>query len=227
MAIGDPLQDRLQTTVFEVLRKGVVALNYSPDIYLYPDTKAGDDQFLADRKAINNTKGFYIELFNQSSARNKYEKKAPRIVVFTYRIYGGDIGLPPGNIYEKTNEGTFKVTNSPSLSSNVVIAIHLISNRTDQDLVLNKILINALDTRKWLELYDQPGKRFYIEQTSYVDAEDPIENILERIYMYTIRDVVLADDRVVGTEVKPISNITVDIENKPDDTDQLVVENTP
>lgn len=207
-------QTKVQRSIFHALRKKVVELGYSPNIDLYGNTPADKIAFDAASLAIRNIKGFVVELYSESSARSKYAKDNPRIVVSVSRVYNGDVGAPPGLIHiPQTINGvlSYKSGILPSQSSNIVFSIYLLSKKTKEEILLNDVLSKVLGTRKYIPYYDNPTEHFFIQQTTFNDLDDTIENIMEKAYTYTVSDIYIADTEIITPVVAAISEITLEV----------------
>lgn len=215
------------TSIFKHIQDEVIAHGYMPNPALYGDTQTDAQNYYAARQTVKVTQGFEIEVFNNSSARRKAEKKSPRIVIYQSRTYAGEIGAPIHAILVNDTEvgGQFKSGFMPQMASSVVVAIHLISAVSNQFSILNSILGNVIGQRQYLPLYDIDQnvyleKRFLAEQTSFNDADDPLEGVFEKIFFYTVPDVYLSPMSNVRV-VKPITQINL---NTPGDDLYLQVE---
>ena len=213
MALTDPMQARLQRSVFHAIRKRVVELGYLPDIDLYGEGTPEFMRYEADQQIIQNTKGFFIEVFGVGSPRSRYEKKAPRIVINISKVYEGDLGAPPGAIHiRQTIEGvsSYRQGILPSQSSNIILSVHLLSKKSNEEILLNSILSDVIGQRGYLDFNDEPGRKFFIKQNTFNDLDDPIENFIEKAYTYLIPDVYEADIKITNANVSPIKEITIE-----------------
>lgn len=214
------IDQRVIRSIFTALRQYAVELGYYPDTSIYDNPTAPDQiaDFKNKLREITNTKGFYIDFFSESSARNKGEKIAPRMVIAIERAYNGEIGAPPSQILAGTVPGTFKTGSLPGQAANLNIGVYCISHNSEQTYVLNGIKDDILGQRNYIYLYDAPEEQpFYIYQTAYYNLDDPVENITERAYIYTVPDLYLGNIITHRDNIKPIGEIHVDIENPKDD----------
>ena len=223
MALTDPIQTRVQRSIYHALRKEVVRLGYLPDIELYPETNQGNEDFRLAKEVIATTKGYFIDLFGHSSARAKFDKKCPRIVVFMSRIYEGDIGASPAKIWAKDPENNkYKSGQVPAQASNLIFAIHILSNKTSQDVLLNRIVSNVLGQKGFVKYYDEPESDFFIFNSSYNDLEDSQENIIERAYYYTVKDIFMGEVKTDDIELTPIERIDLTIKTNENDNGETI-----
>lgn len=204
-------------SIFHALRKHVIDHGYFPDVNEYGDTDTDVTLYQEHLKHIQKTKGFYIETFSESSARNKRSKDAPRIVVSLDRTYSGEIGAPPSQLF-KVGKDRWRSGSLPGRSANINISVALISHNSEQHYTLNSIKDNVLGERGFLPLYnDKTAAPFFIQQISYMDMDDPADNITERVYVYQVPDLFLGDNRVIRDNIVPINQIDVDIKDNPSD----------
>ena len=113
------IQEIIERSIFENIRKGLVDLGYLPDILavdiddvpLYPDTEEGMTLYETDLSVIKLTKGFSIEVFNESSNFNKGIKKVPRIILKTGNFLPGVLGGDPQKYFLPTDEGFSSLVN--------------------------------------------------------------------------------------------------------------------
>lgn len=207
-------------SIYEAIRKEIVSNGYLPDADLYTDSLFDTEKYFQDRSAITQTKGFWIDLFSESSARNKGMKDSVRIVLFLSRVYDGEIGAPV-NVITAQDAGAakeFRLGLLPGKASNLIFAVHLLTSTSEQTFVLNAIISNALGQRNFIPVYDNlEGQPFYIEQTSFGDLDNPMENLQEKVYYYTVPDVFLGTPKP-GREISAIKEVIVNVTDKGGDT---------
>src|SRR5690606_1258207 len=152
-------------SIFHKLRQYTIDLGYFPDISQYGDnpTPAQIADYKAQLLQIKNDKGFYIELFSESSSRHKGEKECPRIVVSLDRSFNGEIGAPPNQIIKNEGLGTYSKGALPGQSANIIVAVYLISHNSEQTYILNGIKDNVIGERNYISFYGLPeNDPFYI-----------------------------------------------------------------
>lgn len=205
-------------SIFHTIRKEVISNGYYPNVPTYGNTPSELTRFNNDLNTIRNNKGFYIETFSESSARNKGKKDAPRIVVVLGRNLGGNIGSAPQGIYPGSGPNTYTSGSLPSLASNIMVEVYLIAGNSEQHYTVNAIKDLALGERKFIEVYDDTLNiaPFLLIQSGFYDLDDPMESIVERCYVYTIPDVFRGTLKVDRTNIQPIKEINVDIEPEQD-----------
>lgn len=202
-------------SIFHAIREVVVGEGYLPDEKLYTDSPQDTAQWFIDKNTVKTTKGFFIDVFSESSARNKRMKDSVRIVLFLSRVYDGEIGAP-ARIISTQNVGAakkYKAGFGPSKAANLIFAVHLIGSTSQQSYVLNAIISNALGTRSFIKRYDNPTELIFINQTSFGDLDNPMENLFEKVYYYTVPDIFLGDIRD-GGDISEIKEITVEEEDR-------------
>jgi len=212
MALSN-IQQLIERSIFEAIRKVLINSGYLPDINNYPNTQQGDDQYKAAIDSIASVKKFAAEIFGHSSPQSKELKRTPRIVMITRRAMTGDIGNVPIAIYEKNPlaPDTRMKIQPDQETADLQIDIHCVSSSADQDRVVNAVLAAAIGKRAFLQLYDDPTQRFFIRQYSAYDLPDTQEGIIERISSYEIKDLWMFDGVVISTNVPPIKQITAEI----------------
>jgi hypothetical protein len=207
-------QERLERSLFEAIRKVLVAEGYLPDItntarYPEPFNNAAQANWEADLNTVAGDKGFAVEAFNHSQTKGL--KKVPRIVIIPRRSMPGDIGYPmDGMIIQNPNDPlTYVRAEFPYESSHFNIDIHLVSASAKQDRILNAVLASAFGMKKYVPYYDDDSDRFLIRQYNYLDLPDPLEGIEEKVYSYEIPDVADIGDNFQALGL--ISQITLQL----------------
>jgi len=193
MALAN-IQERVERSLYEALRKVCVAEGYTPDITntgLYgtsPYTAVNEAAWEAALKTIETTKGFAIEVFNNS--QTKGTKLVPRIAIIPRRTLAGDIGSPQHSWITNNPSGEQGLVRRylPLEASAYYYDIHLITKTAQQDRILHGILRKALGVKRFIEWYDDPGELLFVVQTSDFDLPDPTEGIKEQVYTYLLPD---------------------------------------
>lgn len=214
---------RVVDSIFKHIQKVTINSGYMPDVDTFGDTELDANNYQVALDAIQADKGFYIEVFNQSSARRKAAKKTKRIVIYLSRVYDGEIAAPIHAIIDndKTEGGKFKSGFLPTKSAMLVIAIHLISAVENEFYTLNAIIARTLSQRAYLTYWDKPTNTFIpdqwfiCEQTSYNDLDDALEGVFEKVFYYTVSDIYL-NELMNVVEVAPIKSITVQQGDEPE-----------
>ena len=214
------IQQRVERSIFEVLRKLIVGQGYLPDItdtVNFPIDDNGRFTQLAQTnwdtalKTIKTNLGWAVEIFGCSSAFAKGLKASPRVVIISKRIIPGDIGLPPGSVYNYDQvAGDYIKSDYPPESSNMHFDIHLISSTQEQSRFLNALLSVGLAHKKYLQFEDNADERFFIKHYNYYDVSDTSDGLEENVYSYEVQDLYLFAE-LNESRVKPITEINTDI----------------
>lgn len=207
------VQKRIERSIFEAIRKVLVTEGYIPDItdiskYPVPLDNTSQANWDADLKQIQAAKKFAIEAFGHGSSEAKGPKKVPRIAIISRRTLPGDIGSPLQGVIITDPNNAQKIVSLPLpiSSSNFQIDVHLVSDTSAQDRVLNAVLSKAIGMLRWLQYEDFPEDRFFIRQYNYYDLPDAIEGIEEKVYSYEIPDVFEhAGDYTAVSKIKEIT----------------------
>lgn len=225
------IQEVIERSVFEAIRKQCVAKGYTPDIadtLTYPDTPAGYTQYQTDLQAIWSQvppdPTFPIEIF--SNANNEYtgQKKAPRIVIVSQDFLPGALGGDSTRIYQRdTDSDPYTALVLPPQSADFHLNIHLVSQTVEQQRILNAILSNAIPRRGYIKRYTVAGDdlefsgNLFIKNFGYVDVPGLYDGMMEKVFRYEVSDVWETECVEDGTFAE-IQEINVDI-NITDDED--------
>lgn len=218
---ADNIQQRVERSIFENLRKTIVVQGYIPDItdtVRYPSvnglfTIEAQKNWDIDLKTITVTKGWALEIFGVSSAFQKGLKRTPRVVIVPKRIMPGDVGFQPGFGYgdfgDPNNPGDFNKYPLPDTSANMHFDIHLISSSQEQSRFLNMLISTVLGIRKYLTFEDNANERFFIKHYNYYDVSDNNDGEEENVYSYEVQDLYLFPDST-PVRIKPIKQVTIE-----------------
>ena len=212
------IQQRVERSLFETIRKVLVAQSVLPDIanaVRYPIigenlTVTAQTNWNTDMAATIASNGWACEVFGASSAFAKGLKRVPRIVIVPKRIIPGEIGLPPGNLYTPDNittPTTYSSSPYPPESSNFHYDIHLVSSSQAQSRFLNMVLTTVFSMKKYIPFFDVPTDRFFIKLYNFYDVSDTNDGIEENVYSYEVQDLYLFDINNSFVSVKPILEI--------------------
>lgn len=202
------IQEIIERSIFETIRQELVDKGYLPDITLFPDTIAGEQGYITAMGAIVTSKGFCIDIFNESSNFDKGQKNNPRIVIKSGSFLAGELGGNPTEYYiDKGDHYTSKIT--PPQTSNFYINIHLVAKSIEQVRVLNSILTLCLPKRKYLKWYTDPTSTFFIMNINYFELDDNNIGINEKVYVYEIPDCWDMEDITVRENIAKMVEITV------------------
>lgn len=206
------IQEKVERSIFELIRLKLVELNYLPDITTFAVTEAGYNLYQLAIKAVVVDKGFCIEIFGASSPQAKGFKKIPRLVIKTKNYLPGELGNQPNLSYSPVgpinNPTSFQGKKLAPTTSNLKLQIHLISKSSKQDRVLHNIVQETLTTRRYVPIYNDIEKNFFLIYSGYLDLEDLDEGVIERVYNYEAKDIYASEEVVVVTTVAPINEIT-------------------
>lgn len=213
------IQQRVERSIFEVIRKNIVGQGLLPDITnstLFPTsggifTPQAQTNWNNAVDQIRQSLQYCVEIFGTSSSFAKRLKAVPRVVIVTKRIIPGDIGLPPGSSYSlDPNTQMYTKSEYPPESSNFHFDIHLLSGNQEQSRFLNMLLSVSLGTKKYIEFEDSPSERFFIKHYNYYDVSDNNDGIEENVYSYEVQDLYLFSG-IGDTQISPIKQIETDI----------------
>lgn len=209
------LQERLERSLFEVIRLVCVAEGYTPDIAdtnRYPDTgSVAATNWAEDLSQINAEKGFSIEVMGNTQTRGT--KTAPRINIITRRAMAGDIGAPfeGTTLDHPTDPNKFAKMSVPFESSRFAIDVHVVYASAAQERVLNGIMAKAIGLKKFIPYYDNAGDRFLSVMVNQFDYPDPLDELGEKAYTYEIPDVFDYDTNDF-VPIAKINEITTELE---------------
>lgn len=212
------VQEVIELTIFHSILQELVDKGYTPDVrdtIEYPDTPAGMVAYNNAKKGIIDTKGFTVDLFNNSNPDFKGGKNPPRIVIITEDPLPGDIGTDRGRVYEQI-DGKFTPLIRPPDSYNIGFLIYLVADNAKEHRTLVSILANALPTKGYLPIsprYDLADFNIFVINTSSSLIPSAIDGVIERVYRYEVRDIFLTDYIAIFNPVSPLSQFTVNIQN--------------
>ncbi len=217
------IEAMLERTAYHRIRKASVQLGFSLDIDNYDleniDNqifKAETEKYNNDLKALQEDKGFAVEIFGSSNNQSRGTKAVPRIVVQTESFYEGELGLQTADNYVKQEDGSYKFAENVSITNDWFFNIHLVANTQEQLRVLRSILIMALPRRGYINWYTdnelQPTQNLLCRYLTQHNLDWEQEGIMEKVYRFTIPDVHVHDDILTDIVVPPIKVIDFDIE---------------
>lgn len=192
------IQKLIENSIFEAIRLELVSEGYLPDSNLskYSNTPEGLTAWQNDLNAIQESKGFAVEVFGHSSFYAKGLKRIPRIVIIPRRIMPGDIGTG-GTFGIKALEDDPNVlaqTRVDYNSSILQIDVNILSSTAQQDRFLNYILAKALGVRKFIPIINKTEETFLIQRYNMYDLPDTADNIEEKAYSYEVPDIWLYEE---------------------------------
>lgn len=210
-----------EITVNESIPSSIIAGKVS--IYQYYDDTQGIADYQATIPAIITAKGFVIEIFGVGAQRAKYQKKIPRIVIIANQTLPGGLGGSPDKIFspnngDPLNPDAFTAEVMPPQTVDMTYDIHLVSSTSEQARIMHGIIGLGMPKRGYIKQYDNPtGIPIFVNQYSYRNVPDPSDNIMEDIYMFQANDIFETSNETVGTNIAPITEITLETnEGTPD-----------
>jgi hypothetical protein len=172
---------------------------------------AAQAAWTAALEAINDAKGFAIELFGSSSSDEKGTRKVPRIVIEPDRIMPSELGAPmDGVLLDNPLDNTTKIRQAlPFRASVLTFDVHLVSASAAQLRIMTAVIAKALGTVKYVPYYDDTSDLFFVEQFNYYDEPDNLDGIDEKIYSYQAPD--LYDVQADGVVISKMKEIEIDL----------------
>ena len=224
-SILSDIQERVENTVVEYIRRELVAHGYLPDILNYiPETLTSKDAYMAEKKAIVNSKGFVVELFGHSSSDKKYSKSVPRITFLPRRFVQGDIGNSPEKaLVLSQDEAGYDEFFQPPTTSDYWFDIEISTNSASQDRICHAILMAALGKRKYIDLLYgtvNPAERVLVEHMDEAYSADDVEGVINRVYIFRIIDLYETALQPTGNTVSKLKE--VDLEDTTDGLEAIV-----
>lgn len=212
MATSTILITRIEQAFFEAVRLKVVADGYTPDITLYPNTPAGYQQYREALAAIEDARGWAVEVFGMSNPQSKGLKQVPRIVFFTDSFLPGDYGLDSRTLYEPDGSGGFTaVTPSQNTSHQLFMKCFIVAKTTSQYRYLSSVINTTLPLRGMLSYAAPLTDKFFVENSSYLDLTSAEHGFIEKVYTYTVPDIIWSEDITVLEAATPIGYIDLNL----------------
>jgi len=203
------IQERIERSFYEKVRLRVVADGYTPDILSYTDSSSGWAQYKADLEQIMNTMGFAVEVFGQSNPEDKGYKNRARVVLITESFLPGEFGIENRVYYTDDGAGNFNAMQpTQNISHQLTIKCHIVANDTTQLRYLTNLINSTLPLRGYVPYWDAPTTGFFSEVVSYLDISSATNGILEKIYTFSVPDIIWTEDVTTGTAV-PITHINL------------------
>lgn len=205
----------IERSIYHAIRRKCIAEGYTPDVSLFDlANEAGQQQYRLALKAIQETKGFAIEVFGASNSQQKGIKQVPRISITPGTFLPGEVGYGPTTIYSPNGDNTFTGTKVPIEASDYHVDIHLVSNDIQQNRVLNSILASCLYRKGYIPVYPhtelQLSKNLFYLNTVNVDSDKPSEGLIEKVHNYIFHDVHNIPEEHTGT-VAALQEIVIDL----------------
>jgi len=218
------IQEVIERSVFESIRKHCVVKGYTPDITTYPNTSAGYTQYKADLEALwSSPLGFPIEIFNNQNNESLGQKQAPRIVIVSQDFLPGTLGGDSTRIYRRdTDSDPYTPLTRPPQTADFHLDIHLISQTAAQQRILNAMLSLAIPRRGYIKRYLVAGDdleehgNLFITNFGYTNLAGLYDGLMEKVFRYQISDV-YETECIEHEPISPITEIDVDISLDEDD----------
>ena len=204
------VQELIERSLFESIRKELVDKGYLPDINLFPNTISGRSDYEAAITLIKTIKGFAIELFSEGSNHSKGMKKTPRIVIKTGSFVPGALGGDVSRVMVLSGSG-FLPTKTPPQTVDFYIDFHLVSENVNQERILNSLLAISVPRRGYVPFYTDSNYSFFTRYVNFYNYDDSDQGIIEKVYAYEIQDCWETEDSVVGSMVAKMSEIDLTI----------------
>jgi hypothetical protein len=199
----------LERSIFEYIRKAVVDAGYTPDIIGYENTQSEYARYKSDLQAINSSKGFSIEIFNNSTGVDKGLRQIPRIVL-TYTVFSpGNWGSAPGTYIGLNSENKHQAFKDDILSVELFVTCLIISRTTSQERFMSSLLSYILPPFVFIPYYSDLTQKFLVEFVSTSDISDRDGQVFEKSVYYKVPDILLNEGEEVGEEIPSITDITI------------------
>ena len=138
------VQELVERSIFHSIRAQCVAKGYTPNVFDYPQTAVGQQDYEAAFSAINNDKGFSIEVFNTGAPSDRKVKKVPRIVMASQGYIPGSIGGDQAHQYQLGAGDKYAKVFMPPTTSDLYLNIHIVSSDVKQHRILSSIIALAV-----------------------------------------------------------------------------------
>jgi len=207
-------EELIERSFFHRVRKELVDKGYLPDItdtVTYPDTQAGWDAWNAAIDAIVANKGFAIEVFGFSSSKSKGMKKTPRIVINNVSSLPGTVGGDSTYFYERSSTtGPYSQLIRPPQTVDFILQVIMSGVTAEQMRILNAVVALSLPRRGYIEFYDDPDHKFFIENTGSNSYDNTRDNQIDKIIAYTAPDLYDIEEIILNNNIAPIQEIRIE-----------------
>ena len=209
-------QEVIERSIYQSLLETTLALGYTLDPNNYfPVSQENSRQFEADKRNLEQEKGYFISIFGVGNNQSKGQKIAPRIVVDSQGFLPGDIGLP--KVITEKIEGSFFVSEQPFEAIDQYIDIRLVAENQKQIRVLQNILSSSIPQRGYLKPHTESEAPFdgniYVEASNFYNVPDNDRGLIEKVYQFIIKDTLLQTNQNT-TELPVIADISVLLNNE-------------
>ncbi len=214
-------QQLLERSIFDAIERTLIEEGYFVDIDSYdienqePAIAKSEQRRLDhDIKQLVSEKGFAIELFNNSTPEARGQMKPPRIVIESESFLPGELGIDTTQSYEKKENGNYQGFDNSFLTqlSDYYFYIRLISNSTEQERVLNGIMVSSIPRRGYLKWKDQAilntSGNIMINYLTHTETTWD-QGIKEKSFRYEIKDVLEINPKEIDQEIPAIRNLDI------------------
>lgn len=216
------IEQELERSIYHVLRNKAIQFGYALNINDYILDAQGSllnaeeqQKYDRDLKALQQEKGFVVEIFGYSNNQNIGKKKSASIVIDVESFLPGQLGLDTSSSYKKDLNGKYIRTMGPSKTSDLFFGIKLISNTVEQNRIIHQIMVNAIPRMGYIPWYTLgtllDNKNIMIQYDSMADVSWVDEGIIEKVYRYQILDAHEILDNIVEENISPIKEINLEI----------------
>ncbi len=204
-------QQVIERSLFEVVYQKTLAEGYTANLDDLPAGPEGKVEYEKRLEIVKAAKGFAIEIFNYSPADDKGLKQVPRIVLATDSFLPGDYGIDPSPqpVYNTGNDN-YDMQVGDSMSYNMMMSCCVVANSTAELRTLIAIVNKAIPLRGFIPYELDPTSFFLTILDSFDDLGTTKEGIIEKIYRYSIPDVVWTEP-TNKAEVSKLESYELDI----------------
>jgi hypothetical protein len=198
------VQELVERSVFHSIRAQCVAKGYTPNVFDYASTPAGQMDYDNAFAVINSEKGFSIEVFNTGAPSDRKLKKLPRIVLATQGYIPGAIGGDQAHQYQLGANEKYARVFMPPTTSDLYLNIHVVSSNIQQHRILSAIIALAVPRMGYSKLWNSTDNEFvdeyfFTNHLSYVPVRQyNAPGTMETIHRYVIPDLFEVLERKVS-----------------------------
>lgn len=209
-------QEIIERSVYSALLTTAVTLGYTLDPQKYlPVSAENEAKYKSDLANLQNKP--FVGIFGTANNQSKGQKITPRIVVNAKGFYPGAIGMPK-EILEKSEElGGWIGREYPYEALDQYIDIHLVANTQEDLRLLHQILFWSIPQRGYIKPYTEDQFLFsgniFLEVVNFYDTPNLANGVMEKIYEFVIFDSLIGTQDKGLTDVVPIKDISVLLEN--------------
>ena len=219
------IEQLVTRSAYEAIRQNLVVEGYLPDIALLDidnptdttaQTKAKVQQFDNQLAQIVQDKKYAIELFDYGSNQAKGVKQTPRIVIHNNSVLPSvEVGNDPSVTYEK--QGDYYISKqSDNLLADLTLMVYAVASTSAQMFVMNNIILRSLPKRGYIKSYELPlplfSGNFFTILTDKGETEALAEGIMERYFVYQIKDLEELEPNTLPGNIPSINEIKLEIE---------------